>query len=34
MSGPILSESVSQKKLKIVDGVYAPQTGRVDFVSS
>ena len=34
MTGPILSEAVSQKKLKIVGGVYDLQTGRVDLVSS
>jgi carbonic anhydrase len=34
MTGPILSEAVSQKKLKIVGGVYDLHTGRVDLVSS
>ena len=34
MTGPILSEAVSQKKLKIVGGVYYLHTGRVDLVSS
>jgi carbonic anhydrase len=29
-----LSEAVSQKKLKIVGGVYDLHTGRVDLVSS
>jgi len=34
MSGPILSEGVSEKKLKIAGGVYDLHTGRVDLVSS
>jgi len=31
---PILSEAVSQKKLKVVGGVYNLQTGKVELVSS
>jgi carbonic anhydrase len=34
MTGPILSEAVSQKKLKIVGGVYDLHTGRVGLVNS
>ena len=34
MSGPILSEGVREKKLKIVGGVYDLRTGRVELVSS
>ena len=33
-TGPILSEAVSQKKLKVVGGVYDLQTGKVELVSS
>lgn len=33
-SEPILSEAVSQKKLKIVGGIYHLHTGKVDLVSS
>jgi carbonic anhydrase len=34
LSGPILSKGISEKKLKIVGGVYDLQTGRVELVSS
>jgi len=34
MSGPILSKGISEKKLKIVGGVYDLHTGRVELVSS
>ena len=34
MSGPILNKGISEKKLKIVGGVYDLHTGRVELVSS
>jgi carbonic anhydrase len=34
ITGPILSEAVSQKKLKIVGGVYDLHTGKVELVNS
>ena len=33
-AGPILSEAVSQKKLRVVGGVYDLSTGKVELVSS
>ncbi len=33
-TGPILSEAVDQKKLKIVGGVYDLRTGKVELVSA
>jgi carbonic anhydrase len=33
-TGPILSEAVNQKKLRVVGGVYDLNTGKVELVSS